>query len=88
MGRFKIGDLDIVDEIVDLRHQIIRAGLILEYIVNNPKNKIEAISNEVLDKLNDDPEATGFDPNHKTKPIIFKNGKFLGGCSELEAKYP
>lgn len=28
----------------------------------------------------------GFDPGHKTKPIIFFNGQFLGGYTELREK--
>jgi len=70
----------------------IRALHILKYhkIPSNIHDidKINGGLDKILDKLNEDPKATGFDPNHTTKPVIFENGKFIGGCSELEAKYP
>jgi glutaredoxin len=40
----------------------------------------------VLNALNSKAETIAFNPNHKTKPIIFYNHKFIGGYSELAAK--
>lgn len=28
-------------------------------------------------------EMTGYNPNHKTRPLVFYKGKFIGGYSEL-----
>jgi glutaredoxin len=38
---------------------------------------------ELLRYLIQHKNMTGFDVNHKTLPIIFKNGKFIGGYTEL-----
>lgn len=38
----------------------------------------------VLNSLNEYRDLINFDPSHRTKPIIFNNGKFLGGMSELK----
>lgn len=38
----------------------------------------------VLSTLKTGQGATGFDPAHRTRPIIFINGHFLGGADQLE----
>ena len=38
---------------------------------------------KLLDILSEHIELIGFNINHKTKPIIFYNGKFIGGYAEL-----
>nr|BDD44587.1 hypothetical protein 7 [bacterium] len=55
----KIGDINIAEQIIDLRFQILRLSKILEYIVNNNElnNKpspddIKAIEEECLEILN------------------------------------
>jgi glutaredoxin len=37
----------------------------------------------LLSVLNTNANEIGFDKGHKTKPIIFYNGKFIGGYTEL-----
>lgn len=51
-------------------------------------NKINGRLPHLLDIFNNIKykKIISFDSNHTTKPIIFLNGKFLGGMSEL-AKY-
>lgn len=29
-------------------------------------------------------KEVGYSPSHKTKPIVFYKGQFIGGCSELK----
>ena len=38
---------------------------------------------KLLKILNDNAELIQFDKNHRTKPIIFLNSKFIGGYSDL-----
>lgn len=42
---------------------------------------------KLLSVLNENAKLIGFDPTHQTKPIIFLNGKFLGGANELVAHF-
>jgi glutaredoxin len=42
----------------------------------------------VLKSLNDNRNILDFDPQHRTKPIIFYNGKFIGGYTELKKMIP
>jgi glutaredoxin len=37
--------------------------------------------------LNLNKELTNFNPSHKTRPIIFYKGKFIGGFSELSTLF-
>ena len=37
----------------------------------------------VLEIFNKRKDEVNYDINHKTKPIVFYKGKFVGGCSEL-----
>jgi glutaredoxin len=52
------------------------------YIVD----KILGSREKLLSCLISDAENTSFDKNHKTVPIIFYQGKFLGGYTELSNK--
>ena len=47
----KIGDVDIVKEIVDLNYQLLRTQLILEHILNNNANlnKLDSTSMKAID---------------------------------------
>ena len=38
---------------------------------------------ELLDVLNKNATLINFDVKHRTRPIIFLNGKFIGGSNEL-----
>jgi len=38
----------------------------------------------VLECLAQNPKLTGFDKNHRTRPIVFYDGQFVGGASELD----
>lgn len=40
---------------------------------------------KVLTYLKKEKDLTNFDVNHKTRPIIFYKGKFIGGYSELSS---
>lgn len=46
-------------------------------------DKLEGMQN-ILNKLNKTKELTNFDPEHKTRPIIFYDSKFIGGFNELD----
>ncbi|AUV58233.1 glutaredoxin [Bandra megavirus] len=46
-------------------------------------NSINGNMPRLLDTLNQYSYLTNFNSNHMTKPIIFINGKFLGGSTEL-----
>lgn len=46
-------------------------------------NEIKGGMEYLLMILNKHKDQLYFDPSHKTKPIIFYNGKFIGGFSEL-----
>jgi len=37
----------------------------------------------ILEIFNKRSNETGYDKNHKTKPIVFYKGKFVGGYTEL-----
>lgn len=39
---------------------------------------------KVLSVLKDNAGLVGFDVGHKTRPIIFYNGKYIGGADELD----
>ena len=54
-------------------------GYIIDKINNQIDDQIGFLLKQFLKE-----ESLNYDPNHKTRPIIFKNGKFLGGYSELE----
>ena len=46
--------------------------------------KIDKIKmNKLLDYLRETKEKTNFNVNHKTRPIIFKKGLFIGGYDDL-----
>lgn len=49
------------------------------YNINNIKGNMKTL----LHFFNLEKEITQFDKNHKTKPIIFYKGKFIGGFSDL-----
>jgi hypothetical protein len=46
-------------------------------------DKIRGKMDKLLEKLNDDKNVHSFNSNHKTRPLIFKYGQFLGGFDEL-----
>lgn len=46
-------------------------------------NSINGGFNKLIQTLSDNSAVIGFDINHKTKPIIFKSGHFLGGFNDL-----
>lgn len=50
------------------------------YKIDNITGNIDKLVN----KLSDEAETTGFDTSHKTRPIIFYKGKFIGGYTELK----
>lgn len=50
------------------------------YDIDNIKGGIERI----LKCLNLNKDNTGFNPEHKTRPIIFYEGRFIGGFSDLQ----
>ena len=50
------------------------------YNIDNFKGGI----NKLLYHLTQQKELTNFNENHKTKPIIFYKGQFIGGFSDLE----
>lgn len=58
----------------DLEKNNIDKNYLLE-ILNNDK---------LIKKINLDKESIERLKNHTTRPIIFLNNKFIGGCSELE----
>lgn len=47
-------------------------------------NSIPGNMRTLLDVLNSNINLINFNPNHKTKPIIFLNGNFLGGFNDLQ----
>lgn len=49
-------------------------------------NHIKGGMQRLLEILNQNKELIGFNSEHTTKPIIFLNGKFLGGYDELKEK--
>lgn len=52
------------------------------YNINNIRGGFQ----RVYDNLSKQKDITGFDLTHKTKPIIFYKGKFVGGFTELRKK--
>lgn len=46
-------------------------------------SKISGGLSKLINKLSKNKETINFNLNHKTKPIIFYNNKFIGGYSEL-----
>lgn len=46
-------------------------------------SQIDGGMKKLLEVLNKNRNLLNFDPKHQTKPIIFYNGKFVGGFSEL-----
>ena len=46
-------------------------------------NEIDGGMKNLLIVLDKHKDQLNFDSSHKTKPIIFYNGKFIGGFSEL-----
>lgn len=46
-------------------------------------NSINGEMPRLLNILNYYKDQIGFNPNHRTKPIIFLNGRFVGGYNEL-----
>ena|ERR1700747_2097973 len=47
-------------------------------------NQLNGGKTELLEILNANASVVGFDKNHTTKPIIFHNGKFIGGADTLK----
>ena len=50
------------------------------YIIEDLKGGMHGL----LRDLSKTSEFTGYRDSHTTRPIIFYNGKFIGGCSELK----
>ena len=48
-------------------------------------NMIDGGLQKLLSVFNDNKILLNYNPDHRTKPIIFINGKFLGGMTELES---
>ena len=46
-------------------------------------NSIKGGMNRILEMFNKNANIIGFNKKHITKPIIFYNGKFIGGYTEL-----
>jgi glutaredoxin len=57
-------------------------GYIIEDIPTNNGDKMAYL----LSVLNNSSSKTNFDPNHKTRPIVFYNGTFVGGFTQLQKK--
>lgn len=49
-------------------------------------DKIPGGMNTLLNVLNKNRDVIRFNPRHRTKPIIFYNGRYLGGFNELREK--
>lgn len=49
-------------------------------------NQIDGGMHKLLTVLNQNSQLISFNRNHKTKPLVFINGRFLGGYTEL-ARY-
>lgn len=47
-------------------------------------NKINGRMDKILKIFNDNKLLLNFNSEHRTKPIIFLNGNFLGGMTELD----
>jgi glutaredoxin len=47
-------------------------------------NNINGGMGKLLSVLNQNANMIGFNRNHQTKPLIFLNGKFIGGFSNLQ----
>lgn len=52
------------------------------YNLNNIDGGIQYVLNCLVS-----PNVTSFNPEHKTKPLIFHYGKFLGGYQELKTLF-
>lgn len=50
-------------------------------------NEINGNMQKLLLILNKNKDLIGFDSNHKTRPVIFLNGKFLGGYDQLSKSF-
>ena len=46
-------------------------------------NNINGSMRSLLNTLNSTKHYTNFDPRHRTKPIIFLNGQYVGGYDQL-----
>lgn len=46
-------------------------------------NRINGNMQNLLEVLDEYSYITDFNPNHRSKPIVFLNGKFIGGYNEL-----
>ncbi len=49
----KIGDIEVVKEIIELRHQVIRTQMILEVILNKNFNKIDLPTQDEMKNIED-----------------------------------
>jgi glutaredoxin len=69
-------------------HNLSYRDYIISKIPNNREKGTFMTLNELADYFNEDAnkEATGYSEKHRTKPIIFFEGKFLGGFAELKGK--
>lgn len=47
-------------------------------------DKIDGNLNKLIQCLTKKKDITDFNPTHKTRPVIFKKGKFIGGLSDLK----
>lgn len=50
-------------------------------------HQIKGNMSKLLEVLNNNHTLINFNPNHKTKPIIFLNGKFIGGFDDLSRHF-
>lgn len=50
-------------------------------------NSINGGMSQLLNVLNENASLIAFDSTHQTKPIIFLNGKFLGGYDNLREHF-
>jgi len=46
-------------------------------------DKVKGGINTLLQKFKKTKHLTNFNVNHKARPIIFKEGKYFGGCNDL-----
>jgi hypothetical protein len=49
----KIGDIDVVQEIIELRHQLIRTQMILELLINKNQDSLELLTEDEMKELED-----------------------------------
>lgn len=62
--------------------------LVRESKLPNKCYNIDSISdgfNKIKERFDSNKDLLNFNTNHKTRPIIFVNGRFIGGYTELKS---